>query len=232
MPSDITMDEIRQFIQQIQNDPGSIFNPEAVIRYGGITILCITIFAESGLFFCFFFPGDSLVFTAGVLTATGALPYHWSIVAALMILSAIFGNLVGYWFGKRTGSLLVKRKDTIFFRKEYVTTAENFYGRYGGMALVLGRFLPIIRTFAPIVAGVIELPFRRFFFYSSFGAIIWVLPIAGAGYFLGTIPFVQNNLGYIILAMVIGITSPVIYKMINENRKRKKLKSSAEGHVK
>ncbi len=226
------MDEIRQFIQQIQNDPGSIFNPEAVIRYGGITILCITIFAESGLFFCFFFPGDSLVFTAGVLTATGALPYHWSIVAALMILSAIFGNLVGYWFGKRTGSLLVKRKDTIFFRKEYVTTAENFYGRYGGMALVLGRFLPIIRTFAPIVAGVIELPFRRFFFYSSFGAIIWVLPIAGAGYFLGTIPFVQNNLGYIILAMVIGITSPVIYKMINENRKRKKLKSSAEGHVK
>ncbi len=219
------MEEIRQFIQQIQNDPGSIFNPEAVIRYGGITILCLTIFAETGLFFCFFFPGDSLVFTAGVLTATQTLPYHWSIVLSLMILSAILGNLVGYWFGKRTGKLLMTRRDTIFFRKEYITTAENFYGRYGGMALVLGRFLPILRTFAPIVAGVIELPFRRFFFYSSFGAVIWVFPIGGAGYFLGKIQFVQNNLGYIILAMVIGITSPVIYKVLKERRKQKKLKS-------
>ena len=224
MPTDIKMDEIRQFIQQIQNDPGSIFNPEAVIRYGGITILCLTIFAETGLFFCFFFPGDSLVFTAGVLTATGALPYHWSVVLSLMILSAILGNMVGYWFGKRTGKLLMTRRDTIFFRKEYVTTAENFYGRYGGMALVLGRFLPIIRTFAPIVAGVIDLPFRRFFFYSTFGAILWVLPIGGAGYFLGKIPFVQHNLEYIIIAMVIGITSPVIYKVIKERRKQKKLK--------
>ena len=219
------MEEIRQFIQQIQNDPGSIFNPEAVIRYGGITILCLTIFAETGLFFCFFFPGDSLVFTAGVLTATQTLPYHWSIVLSLMILSAILGNLVGYWFGKRTGKLLMTRRDTIFFRKEYITTAENFYGRYGGMALVLGRFLPILRTFAPIVAGVIELPFRRFFFYSSFGAVIWVFPIGGAGYFLGKIQFVQNNLGYIILAMVIGITSPVIYKVLKERRKQNKLKS-------
>ncbi len=218
------MEEIRQFIHQIQNDPGSIFNPEAVVRYGGITILCLTIFAETGLFFCFFFPGDSLVFTAGVLTSTGALPYHWSIVSVLMIASAIAGNMVGYWFGKRTGSLLIKRRDTVFFRKEYISTAETFYGRYGGMALVLGRFLPIIRTFAPIVAGIIKLPFKRFLFYSSIGAILWVIPIGGAGYLLGTIPFVQHNLGYIILAMVIGITSPVIYKVIKENRKKKKMK--------
>ncbi len=213
------MDEIRQFIQQVQSDPGSIFNPEDVIRYGGLTILCLIIFAETGLFFCFFFPGDSLVFTAGVLTATHALPYNWFVVVTLMITSAILGNIIGYWFGKRTGSLLMKRRDTIFFRKEYITTAENFYGRYGGMALVLGRFLPIIRTFAPIIAGVIDLPFKRFFFYSSFGAILWVLPIAGAGYFLGTIPFVQNNLGYIIIAMVIGITTPVILKVIKQRKK-------------
>lgn len=219
------MEEIRQFIQQIQNDPGSIFNPEAVIRYGGITILCLTIFAETGVFFCFFFPGDSLVFTAGVLTATGALPYHWSIVSLLMIASAIAGNIVGYWFGKRTGRLLIKRRDTLFFRKEYISAAETFYGRYGGMALVLGRFLPIIRTFAPIVAGVIKLPLQRFMFYSSLGALLWVIPIGGAGYILGTLPFVQENLGYIILAMVIGITSPVIYKVVKENRKKKKLKN-------
>ena len=215
------MNELSNFFHEIVNDPGSIFNPEAVIQYGGLTILCLIIFAETGLFFCFFFPGDSLVFTAGVLTATGVLPHYWITVAALMILSAVIGNLVGYWFGKRTGVLLMKRPDTFFFRKDYVVSAENFYGRYGGMALVLGRFLPVIRTFAPIVAGVIRLPFRRFFFYSSFGAALWVLPISGAGYFLGTIPFVQDNLGYIILAMVIGITSPVIYKMISENKKRK-----------
>ena len=111
------MDEIRQFIQQIQSNPGSIFNPEAVIRYGGLTILCLIIFAETGLFFCFFFPGDSLVFTAGVLTATHALPYSWFVVVTLMTLSAIIGNIVGYWFGKRTGSLLMKRPDTIFFER-------------------------------------------------------------------------------------------------------------------
>ncbi len=220
------MEEISQFIQQIQNDPGSIFNPESVIRYGGITILCLTIFAETGLFFCFFFPGDSLVFTAGVLTATGALPYHWSIVLSLMILSAILGNLVGYLFGKRTGDLMMNRKNNIFFQKEYITAAENFYGRYGAMALVLGRFLPIIRTFAPIVAGIIKLPFKRFLFYSSFGAILWVLPIGACGFFLGAIPFVQNNLGSIIIAMVIGITSPVIYKLLKERRKKKKKNQS------
>ncbi|HAP00600.1 MAG TPA: hypothetical protein DCQ93_01630 [Bacteroidetes bacterium] len=204
------------------NDPGSVFNPELVIMYGGITILCITIFSETGLFFCFFFPGDSLVFTAGVLTETGILPYPWWLAALLMIASAIIGNMVGYWFGRRTGSLLMTRRDSIFFRKEYVTAAENFYGRYGGMALVLGRFLPVIRTFAPIVAGVIKLPFRRFFFYSSIGAALWVVPLTLAGNLLGRIQFVKDYLGYIIIAMVIGITSPVLIRLMKENRKAKK----------
>ncbi len=200
------------------DNPGAVFNPENIIRYGGITILCITIFAESGIFFCFFFPGDSLVFTAGVLCATGALPYTLLTVILAMSASASLGNMVGYWFGKRTGPFLTERKESWFFRKEYVTMAHDFYNRYGGLALVLGRFLPVVRTFVPIVAGVLQISYSKFIFYSTLGAALWIIPITVAGYFLGTFSFVQENLEYIILGMVIVITVPVILRLF---RKRK-----------
>lgn len=203
----------------VMDNPGAVFNPENVIRYGGITILCLTIFAETGIFFCFFFPGDSLVFTAGVLCATGTLPYSLPIVIIAMCVSATAGNMTGYWFGKRTGPLLIQRRETWFFRKEYVTMAHDFYSRYGGLALIMGRFLPVVRTFAPIVAGMLNISYGRFIFYSTAGALLWVVPLTIAGYFLGTIPFVQENLGYIIIGMVIVITTPIIFRLFRKKKK-------------
>ncbi len=213
------LDELYQFYQNVMSDPTSVFNPEAVIRYGGLSVLFLIVFAETGLFFCFFFPGDSLVFTAGVLCATGGINANWFEVNAVMITAATLGNMTGFWVGRRSGKYLMERSDSWYFKKEYILTADSFYKRYGGMALVLGRFLPIVRTFAPIVAGILKISYRRFFTLTIIGAFGWVMPLVTLGYFLGNIPFIRDNLGYIIIAMVILITTPVILKVVRERRK-------------
>lgn len=213
--------ELSQFYQNVLNDPASVFNPEAVIRYGGLSILFLIVFAETGLFFCFFFPGDSLVFTAGVLCSTGGINANWLEVNLVMISAAIIGNMTGFVLGRRSGNYLLSRSDSWYFKKEYIATADSFYKRYGGMALILGRFLPIVRTFAPIVAGILKISYRRFFILTVVGALAWVVPLVTLGYYLGHIPFVHENLGYIIIAMVVLITTPVILKVIRERRKQK-----------
>lgn len=215
-----------EFLRTLWENPGSLFNPEELIRIGGLVLLLLMIFAETGIFFCFFFPGDSLVFAAGVLTATGDL--HGGIVVVLitMIIAASLGNLVGYWFGRSLGIMAYKRPDSWFFRKEYLITAEKFYRKYGGVALMAGRFFPVIRTFAPIVAGIIKLDFLHFLFFSVAGAITWVVPLAVAGYFLGQIPFVEKNLEFILLGFVIVITTPVIIRLIKESRGSKQDKQT------
>jgi membrane-associated protein len=139
-----------------------------------------------------------------------------------MVVAAICGNVVGYFFGRSLGPLAYKRKDTWFFRQAYLTMAENFYKKYGGLALMAGIFLPIIRTFAPIVAGIVKLKFGNFFFYSVAGAITWVVPLVAIGYFLGQIPFVEKNLEYFLIGLVIVITTPVIVRLIKETRNLKK----------
>jgi membrane-associated protein len=212
--------ELAQFYQNIMNDPTSVFNPEAIIRYGGLSILFLIVFAETGLFFCFFFPGDSLVFTAGVLCATGDLGASWLEVNIVMVSAAILGNMTGFWVGRRSGSFLLNRNDSWYFKKEYIATADSFYKRYGGMALVLGRFLPIVRTFAPIVAGILKLSYRRFLMLTVIGALGWVIPLVTLGYFLGNVSWVKDNLGYIIIAMVVLITTPIILKVVKERRKQ------------
>ena len=215
------MEELAQFFRTVSQDPASVFNPEALIAAGGLTILFLIIFAETGLFFCFFFPGDSLVFTAGVLCATGDLNASWLTVCFVMVMAAILGNMTGFFFGKRTGPLLMKRKDTLFFKKDYVRTADDFYKRYGGLALVMGRFLPIIRTFAPIVAGILNLTYSRFLFLSVVGAVLWVVPLVTLGYFLGSFVWVRENLEWIVVGMVVVITTPVIFKVIKSHRQKR-----------
>ncbi|MBX7109772.1 MAG: VTT domain-containing protein [Chitinophagales bacterium] len=214
--------DVINFFREILKEPGSIFNPETLILYGGLVLLFLMVFAETGIFFCFFFPGDSLVFTAGVLTSTGDLHRNVCVVSLTMIVAATLGNIVGYWFGRQAGPLLFKRKESIFFKHEYLIMADKFYQKYGPTALILGRFLPVIRTFAPILSGVIRVDFRKFFLFSVIGAIVWVLPLVTAGFFLGTQPVVRDNLEYIIIGMVIVFTGPIIIRFIRESRKLKK----------
>lgn len=219
--------DIASFIDQFLKDPGSIFNPEMLIRYGGIALLFLMVFAETGIFFCFFFPGDSLVFTAGVLTATGDLNRTVYEVCGVLILAAILGNLVGYWFGRQAGPLLFRKKESIFFKHEYLTMADKFYAKYGAVALILGRFLPVIRTFAPILSGVIRVDIRKFLLFTVIGAAVWVIPLVTAGYLLGAQPLVRENLEYIIVAMVVIFTGPIIIRFFRESR-RLKNESEAE----
>jgi len=204
-----------------------LFHPESIILYGGLVLLLAVVFAETGLFFGFFLPGDSLLFTAGLLCAMGVLEVH--IVTLLLSVTAagILGNLVGYYFGWRAGPPLFRREDSLLFKKRYVRMADDFYKRQGGLALVAGRFLPIIRTFAPILAGVIKMNFRVFMFYNIIGCVLWVFSLISAGYFLGTaFPGIKDYLGYIIIGLIIITAIPVYTSYKREKAAAKKIEPS------
>lgn len=210
----------------------TLINPESIINYGGLTLLILVIFAETGLFFGFFLPGDSLLFIAGLLCAASEekikagepAVFNVSIYVLLLavMLAAILGDFVGYWFGRRTGPVLFKRDDTFLFKKKYVMMADAFYKKHGAMALILGRFIPIIRTFAPIIAGVVKIDFKRFVFFNVIGAVVWVCSMILAGYFLGrSFPQIKDYLEYIVIGIIlISIIPVVITYLRNVNRKK------------
>ena len=162
-----------------------LVDAEALLKSGGVYLLLFIVFAETGLFFGFFLPGDYLLFLAGLFTASGILEVGIVELCAGLILAAVLGNFVGYFFGRRAGPTLFKRDDSFLFKKKYIVVAEEFYHKYGATALVLGRFLPIIRTFAPIFAGIVRVDFKKFILYNIVGAFMWVLILTLAGYFLG-----------------------------------------------
>jgi membrane-associated protein len=150
-----------------------LFIPENLIKLGGLSLVLFIVFAETGLFIGFFLPGDSLLFTAGILCSTHVLDVNiWTLMLGLNI-AAILGNITGYYFGRRIGPKLFTREDSFIFKKRYVLITQAFYERHGGKALIIGRFLPIIRTFAPILSGVIELKFKSFLFFSVVGSVLW-----------------------------------------------------------
>jgi membrane-associated protein len=164
-----------------------LFKPEELIRYGGLALLLVIILLENGVFFGFFLPGDSLLFTAGLLCFLNVLDVDLVVLEAAIAGSAIVGYYIGYYFGFKTGEALYKRPDTLFFKKQYIYTAESFYKKYGGVALILGRFLPIVRTFAPILAGVVKVDHKVFFLYNIIGAILWPAAVVSSGYFVGSV---------------------------------------------
>jgi membrane-associated protein len=188
-------------------------NPESIIHYGGLWLLLLVVFAETGLFIGFFLPGDSLIFISGLLCATKPQLLNTSIflLIFLLISSAVLGNMVGYWFGKKTGSSLFQKEDAFLFRKKHVETTKLFYDKHGGKALILGRFLPIIRTFAPILAGVIKVDFKRFMFYNIVGATLWITSLASLAFFLGKeFPEIEHYIGYIVIGLIMITTIPVV----------------------
>jgi membrane-associated protein len=202
------MDGIFDFLKQL-------VNPESIIKLGGIYLLLFVVFAETGLFIGFFLPGDSLLFTAGLLCSAGIISVHPLLLVILIIISAVAGNMVGYAFGKKVGPLLFKRKSGFFFRQHHLVAAHEFYLKHGKKTIILSRFLPIVRTFAPIIAGIVRIDFFKFFLYSLTGAIFWVGILVLTGYFMGKyIPETKDYLGYIVIFLVVITSIPLIYHSI------------------
>lgn len=200
----------------------SIFDVELLIRNGGLLLIFLLVFGSTGLFFCFFIPTGALLFTTGIFAATGGLHYDFFSICILLILASILGNLTGYWFGWKTGPLLYKRKDSRFFKKQHLTTAETFYNKYGWLALTVGLYLPIIRTFASIVAGMVRLNSRRFFLLTFAGSVVWILSFVSAGYFIGSRPFLKPWLNYIVIGFILIVTIPVIIWLFKELKRMRK----------
>lgn len=212
-------------MQEFWNSVQHFIDPEKLLKEGGFYVVLFVIFAETGLFFGFFLPGDYLLFLAGLFVATGALDVNIYVLILGLIIAAISGNFTGYWFGKKTGPLLYKRKDTFFFKKRYLIAAEKYYRKQGAFALIMGRFVPIVRTFAPIVAGVVKLDVRKFAFYNIVGAILWISSLTLLGYFLGKrfAQQIEEYLVYIIIGFILITTIPLVITFV-----KKKVNKSGE----
>ena len=196
-------------------------DPQSIIHYGGLWLLLFVVFAETGLLVGFFLPGDSLIFISGLLCATKPDLLNISLLELLILLmlAAIIGNIFGYWFGKKVGEKLYAKEDSLLFKKTHLITTKAFYDKHGGKALVLGRFLPIIRTFAPILAGVIKIDFKIFMVYNVVGAIGWIGSIASTAYFLGKqFPQIENYIGYIVIGLIVITTIPVALTYVRSKK--------------
>lgn len=203
----------------------NLTSPDWIMQHGGLYIVLLIVFAETGLFVGFFLPGDSLLFITGMIIANILLPGGSSVLSLLywvllISLAGILGNYVGYWFGKRSGELLLQRKDSWLFKKKYLLSAKDFYERKGGGAIVIARFMPIVRTFAPIVAGMVKMDAKKFSFYNIVGSFAWVGIIVTAGYLLGENVWVKGNLEKIIIGIVVVTTAPVAIKAFTGRKKR------------
>jgi membrane-associated protein len=172
----------------------------------------------------FFLPGDSLVFISGLTVATKPELMNVSILELNigLIIAAITGNITGYVFGKRVGPALFNKEDNIIFKKKYVNITRSFYERHGGKSLILGRFLPIIRTFAPILAGVIKMNFKIFILYSIIGAILWISSLSVLGYYLGEIEAVRENVEWIVIFLIIVTLIPIAHTYQKEKKHAQK----------
>jgi len=195
-----------------------IYDVEFLVRTGGLVALIVIVFVETGLLVGFFLPGDSLLVTAGIFAARGDLDLVT--LNASLSLAAIAGDSVGYWIGVRTGPKIFTREDSLFFNRKHLISAKEFYDRHGGFTIFIARFMPIIRTFAPVVAGVGAMPYRKFIAYNVFGGIFWVLSMTLAGYFLGTlVPNIQERIHLVIAVVIVLSLLPAIIKFFSERSK-------------
>ncbi len=197
---------------------------ELLISVGYLGVFLI-VFAESGLFFGFFLPGDSLLFTAGILASPAAEKvighkvFDLSLLVLLVVVAAIAGDQVGYVFGRRVGPRLFNREDSLFFHKKHIVRAQHFYDKHGGKTIILARFMPVVRTFAPIVAGVGHMNYGRFVFFNVIGGMLWGAGVTVAGYFLGEwIPDIDKYLLPIIALIIIVSVAPPAWHLYQDNK--------------
>lgn len=195
-----------------------IYNVEGIIRWGGVAMISIIIFSETGLMVGFFLPGDSLLVSAGVFVAAGHLNLYTLLV--VVSLSAVAGDQLGYYIGRKTGQALFTKEDSLLFKRSHVLRAQAFYERYGGKTIVLARFIPIVRTFAPVVAGVGQMNYRRFVSFNIFGGILWVFTMVLGGYLLGTsIPNINKHIHIVIVIVVFLSILPGIIEVLRSRKK-------------
>ncbi len=196
-----------------------LFNPEAIIQWGGLSILLAIIFIETGIFFGFFLPGDSVVFTAGLLANSKYIDVPIFVLVILLVTAAVAGSTVGYLTGRWAESYLKTRPENFFYRRKFIDIARDFYTKHGMMAFIFGRFLPIVRTFIPIVAGLIRIDSKKFFILNITGATIWISSLCLSGYYLGKLfPSIVNSLDLIIPALII-ITAVPVYTLWRKQAK-------------
>jgi membrane-associated protein len=184
----------------------------------GYTALFAIVFAETGLLLGFFLPGDSLLFTVGAVAGAGQLNIVW--VNIILMAAAILGDTVGYWLGRKAGPHIFNRPDSRLFKREHLIRTHEFYEKYGGKTIVYARFVPIVRTFAPFVAGVAEMNYGHFLSFNIFGGIGWVFLMTMAGYTLGTQPFVQRNFDKVILLIIFLSLLPTVIEVWKARRKK------------
>jgi len=192
-------------------------DPVAIVQAGGYLGIAIVIFAESGVLLGIFFPGDSLLFAAGLLSASGF--FSFIPLVLVVVIAAILGDSIGYWFGAKVGYAFLKRPDSRFFKQEYVTRTQKFFITYGGRAIILARFVPIIRTIAPILAGVGSMTYRKFLSYNAIGGCLWGAGMVSLGYSLGSI--IPNSENYILpISLVIIVISflPIFIEFIRNKK--------------
>jgi len=192
---------------------------ESLIRYGGIFLICLMVFCSVGLFFCFFLPIGGILFTVGILTATGDLLYSIFTICFLLILSSVVGSVTGWAIGRSTGNFFYTRKESRFFRRKYLIATGEFYKKYGAMALIAAYFLPIIRTFAPVLAGITKMKFQRFLLSTTTGSVVFILAFVLTGYLIGNLPVLRPWLKYIVGVFILVVTIPLILKIIREMKK-------------
>ena len=208
------MDQILDFINWIRDVKG-------LVQWGGYVGLTAIIFAETGLFFGFFLPGDSLLVTAGLFASQPEFGLNVYLLGTILTIAAIVGDAVGYWFGRISGPRLFTRPESRLFKPKYLRQAADFYERHGGKTIVIARFMPIVRTFVPIVAGAAGMPYARFTFFNVGGGIFWIWSMLFTGYFLGRyIPGVDEHIEKVIIVVVLLSISPAIYHWWKARRQR------------
>ena len=199
----------------------SLYNPEGLrelIRAGGAPLVCTIVFIETGFFVGFFLPGDSLLITAGIFAALpNGIPLKWLLLPVM--LCAIVGDQLGYWIGRSAGAALYRREDSLFFRRSHLQRAHDFYEKYGGRAVILARFVPIVRTFCPPVAGAARMPYARYVVFDMCGGVLWVGAMILGGYALGrSVPNIGARIHYVIAVVIFVSVLPVIISFLRSRR--------------
>jgi membrane-associated protein len=198
----------------------SLYDPQGLkelIRAGGSPLVCGIVFIETGFFVGFFLPGDSLLITAGIFAAADVLPLRGLLLPVM--LCAIVGDQIGYWIGRTAGPALYRREDSLFFRRSHLQRAHDFYAKYGGRAVILARFVPIVRTFCPPVAGAAAMPYLRYVGFDICGGVLWVAAMILGGFFLGrSVPNIGERIHYVILVVAVVSILPAVISILRSRK--------------